>query len=289
MCFLFFRKLRQNISFRHDLQRVRKYFLTLYFSYLFVMISKGKIKFIKSLNQKKYRTENNCFPAEGNKLVSDILPYFECESIFCLSSWLATQGDIKAKEILLVEQEDIDNASLQKNPQQVIAIFRQPSYSLQKEELLGKISLVLDGIQDPGNFGTIIRLADWFGIENIICSRDTVDVYNPKTVQATMGAIARVKVHYAPLEDFISDMSKDYHLPVYGTFLDGENIYQKNLSSEGLIIMGNEGNGISPEIERFISQKLYIPHYPEHKETSESLNVAIATAIICAEFRRRQV
>ncbi|WP_349939365.1 RNA methyltransferase, partial [Bacteroides cellulosilyticus] len=144
--------------------------------------------------------------------------------------------------------------------------------------------LALDDVQDPGNLGTIIRLADWFGIEHIFCSPNTVDVYNPKTVQATMGGIARVKLHYTSLPDLIQSL-KD--IPVYGTFLDGENMYTQKLSSNGLIVMGNEGNGIGKEVEQLINRKLYIPNYPAERETSESLNVAIATAVVCAEFRRQ--
>lgn len=251
-----------------------------------VMLSKNQIKFIKSLAQKKYRDEHACFLAEGNKLVADLLPYFDCDLLFCESSWLAMQGDVNASQIEIATAGDMDKVSLQKNPQQVIAVFQQPRYTLNTINLSEKLSLVLDCIQDPGNLGTIIRIADWFGIENIICSFDTADVYNPKTVQATMGALARVKVHYTDLVDFLK---KHRDLPVYGTFLDGTDIYTKELSHTGLIVMGNEGNGISPEIEHFITEKLYIPNYPVDRDTSESLNVAVATAVTCAEFRRRQV
>ena len=148
------------------------------------------------------------------------------------------------------------------------------------------LCLALDDIQDPGNLGTIIRLADWFGIENIFCSHGTVDVYNPKVIQATMGALARVKLHYCDLVKLITSV-KD--IPIFGTFLDGNNIYGEDLSKNGLIIMGNEGNGVSKEVSKLINKKLYIPNYPTSRETSESLNVAIATAIVCAEFRRRSM
>lgn len=248
------------------------------------MLSKNKIKFIKSLSIKKYRDESGCFLAEGNKLVTDILPYFECELLLAQTSWLAAQGDIKANELLLVSEEELKKASLLQNPQQVLGVFKKPTYALRKEEIKDKLSLVLDGIQDPGNLGTIIRLADWFGIEHIICSPDTADVYNPKVVQATMGAIARVQIHYTGLIEFIGKMKE---IPVYGTLLDGDNLYAQTLSKNGLIVMGNEGNGITEDMERLISHKLYIPNYPLERKTSESLNVAIATAIICAEFRRR--
>ena len=144
--------------------------------------------------------------------------------------------------------------------------------------------LAVEDVQDPGNLGTIIRLADWFGIEHIFCSPNTVDVYNPKTIQATMGGIARVKLHYTSLPELIASLED---IPVYGTFLDGENMYTQPLSAYGLIVMGNEGNGIGDEVERLINRKLYIPNYPAERETSESLNVAIATAVVCAEFRRQ--
>ena len=163
-------------------------------------------------------------------------------------------------------------------------MFEQPFYKLDFEAPSRSLCLTLDGVQDPGNLGTIIRIADWFGIEDLFCSQNTVDVYNPKTIQATMGALSRVKVHYTDLIPFIQTL---HNVPVYGTFLDGDVIYQSELSPTGLIIMGNEGNGISPEIENIVTQRLYIPNYPKERKTSESLNVAVATSIICAEFRRR--
>jgi TrmH family RNA methyltransferase len=249
------------------------------------MVSKNKIKFIRSLEKKKFRDESACFLAEGNKLIADIIPFFECECLMAKTSWLATQGDIRAKELIVAEDGDIEKVSLLKTPQDVLAVFRQPQTILDNETLNNELSLVLDGIQDPGNLGTIIRLADWFGIRRLICSPDTADVYNPKTVQATMGAIARVRVFYVSLPDWLDRMDG---IPVYGTFLDGKNIYGETLSPSGLIVMGNEGNGISPLVEKRITQKLYIPNYPSEAETTESLNVATATAIVCSEFRRRQ-
>jgi TrmH family RNA methyltransferase len=189
-----------------------------------------------------------------------------------------------AQEIIEVTQEELTRASLQKAPQEVLAVFEQPTYDMDMSAASRSLCLALDDVQDPGNMGTIIRLADWFGIEHIYCSQGTVDVYNPKTVQATMGALARVKLHYCHLPAFIGSL-KD--VPVYGTFLDGENMYGKELSAHGLIVMGNEGNGISDEVAQLVNERLYIPNYPPQRETSESLNVAIATSVICAEFRRR--
>jgi TrmH family RNA methyltransferase len=250
------------------------------------MLSKNKIKFIKSLDKKKYRTESACFLAEGNKLVADILPFFDCELLLAKSSWLATQGDIKAKELLAAEEGEIEKVSLLKTPQEVIAVFRQPDYPFRQADLNTGLTLVLDGIQDPGNFGTIIRLADWFGIRQVVCSPDTVDVYNPKTIQATMGALAHVKIFYTSLPELIDCMNG---IPVYGAFLDGENMYEQKLSPTGLIVMGNEGKGISPKLKSRINHRLYIPNYPPDSESTESLNVAVATAVVCAEFRRQEI
>ncbi|WP_293667551.1 RNA methyltransferase [uncultured Parabacteroides sp.] len=251
------------------------------------MLSKGKLKYIHSLEMKKYRNELNAFVAEGNKLVADMLHAFECELILAKPSWMATQGDIPTKELLEADDEDIRKASFLKTPQDVLAVFKRPAWSLAEADPAASLVLALDGIQDPGNLGTIIRLADWFGIEHIVCSPDTADVFSPKTVQATMGALAHVKVHYADLATYLKAQAEK-KIPLFGTFLDGENMYTKELSANGIIVMGNEGNGIRPEIEELIDQKLYIPSFPPERETSESLNVAIATAVICAEFRRRQ-
>jgi TrmH family RNA methyltransferase len=193
---------------------------------------------------------------------------------------------VKADEIIEISEAELQKCSQLKTPRDVIAVFRQPTPSpLSGEVMREELSIVLDGVQDPGNLGTIIRLADWFGIHHIICSEDTADAFAPKVIQATMGAITRVALHYTNLTRFLSSIPQG--IPVYGTFLEGENIYGKTLSPNGLLIMGNEGNGIRPETQAFINQKLFIPPHPAGCETSESLNVAIATAICCAEFRRQ--
>ncbi|RHJ95379.1 RNA methyltransferase [Parabacteroides bouchesdurhonensis] len=249
------------------------------------MLSKNKVKYIHSLELKKFRNEYNAFIAEGNKLVADMLPAFDCELLLAKPSWMATQGDIPAKELLVAEDEDIRKASLLKNPQDVLAIFKRPAWSMKEINPDTQLILALDGIQDPGNLGTIIRLADWFGIEHIVCSIDTVDVFSPKVIQATMGALSHVKVHYTELDNFLKEQNNS--TSIYGTFLDGTDMYAKELSKTGIIVMGNEGNGIRPSIEELVTEKLYIPNYPAERQTTESLNVAIATAVICAEFRRR--
>ena len=168
----------------------------------------------------------------------------------------------------------------------MIALFPQPEYALPDDLGMHGLVLALDGIQDPGNMGTICRIADWFGIEDIICSRNTVDVYNPKAIQATMGAVARIRIHYCDLEEYLSGAISQ-GITVYGTFLDGNNIYNTELSTNGIVVMGNEGNGISSEISSRVSHRLLIPNFPIGRITTESLNVAVATAITVAEFRRR--
>lgn len=250
------------------------------------MLSKNKIKFIRSLEQKKFRKEHGAFLAEGNKLVADLAGHFKCNLIAGTSQWLQSNGNISADEIIEVTKEELSRISLLKTPQDVLAVFSMPSYPLDREQPSRELCLALDDVQDPGNLGTIIRVADWFGIKDIYCSIGTVDAFNPKTVQATMGALARVRLHYCDLKELINRLDG---VSVFGTFLDGEDIYKKELSSSGLIVMGNEGNGISQEIAELVTEKILIPNFPQGTETSESLNVAVATAIVCSEFRRRMI
>jgi len=256
------------------------------------MISKNRLKYVRSLEMKKYRKAEGVFVAEGHKLVGDLLDVFECKYLAATSEWLSANAawvDRQRRsgvEVDEVTDEELKRASFQETPQQVLAVFKQLTYEVDVNEVARKqLCLVLDDVQNPGNLGTIVRLADWFGIEHIFCSKGCADIYNPKTVQATMGGIARVQVHEADLPELLSRLDKD--IPVYGTFLDGENMYGRELENRGLIVMGNEGKGVSKEVAAFVTERLYIPNYPEGRETSESLNVAIATAIVCAEFRRR--
>ena len=252
------------------------------------MLSKAKIKLIQSLEQKKKRREEQLFVAEGPKVVGDLLPYFTCRLIVAESSWLASHPEVRATEIIEATSDELRKASFLKAPQEVLALFELPSYVLPHDIATKELCLALDDIQDPGNLGTIIRVADWFGIRHIFCSIGTTDAYSPKTVQASMGAVARVKLHYVDLPKHLQSIRTQYpDVPLYGTFLEGENIYKEPLSAHGIIIMGNEGNGISALTKESVTHKLFIPNYPEGSITSESLNVAIATAITCAEFRRR--
>lgn len=246
-----------------------------------------------SLEMKKYRKKEGVFVAEGHKLVGDLLESgsFACKYLMATDEWLEQnknllEESLKHVEMNQVTEGELRKVSFQEMPQQVLAIFEQPEYVVDVNEEANKnLCLVLDDVQNPGNMGTIVRMADWFGIEHVFCSIGCADIYNPKTVQATMGAMARVQVHYVDIPEMLKNLDKK--IPVYGTFLDGENLYQKELENRGLIVMGNEGKGVSEVVESFVNERLFIPNYPEGRKTSESLNVAIATAIICAEFRRR--
>lgn len=253
------------------------------------MISKNKIKYIHSLELKKNRDSLGVFVAEGPKVVGDIAARYphKLRVLIASDEWLGKNRDkidTSRCEVIVANETELSKASFLCHPQQVLAVFEKFDNQLPTSLPSDELTIALDGVQDPGNLGTIIRIADWFGVKNIVCSRETADIYNPKVVQATMGSIARVNVAYTQLADFLD--SKPAGTPVYGTLLEGENMYNTNLTPGGIIIMGNEGKGISHDIRSRITHGLRIPSYPEHHETADSLNVAIATAIVCAEFRR---
>jgi TrmH family RNA methyltransferase len=253
------------------------------------MISKNQIKFVHQLEQKKYRKQEGLFIAEGHKVVGDLIKSgFVPKQIFATSEWIDKNN---YPNVIEVTNDELTRLSLQQHPQQVIGIFQIPEESQNPDLQLSSInpstsslSLFLDNVQDPGNLGTIIRIADWFGIDTIYCSEGTVDAWNPKVVQATMGSIARVHIIYIDPNKLFNILPEDY--PIYGTFLDGENIYTQQLSQYGIIVMGNEGNGISDAVRARVTHKLLIPDFHQG-DTADSLNVAIATAITCSEFRRR--
>ena len=249
------------------------------------MISKARIKWIKSLEMHKFRQQHGAFVAEGPKLVGELLPYSSPLYLAATREWLDANRHliINIKEVDEVTPSELERASLLRTPQSVLAVMPVPERTLNVAGLQGKLVLALDGVQDPGNMGTILRIADWFGIRQVLCSEGTTDVYNPKCVQACMGALARVEVYYCSLPAVLADVG----MPVYGTFLDGTNFYDVELAPSGVIVMGNEGNGISKEVEKLVSRRLYVPNFPQGSQTTESLNVAVATGIVCAEFRRR--
>jgi TrmH family RNA methyltransferase len=251
----------------------------------FKMISKNQQKYIRQLELKKYRKREGLFVAEGTKVVGDLLKRYTPKAVFATSQWQAPEG---ITPIVLTDDE-LQRISFQQHPQQVLALFPIPSQDTSDPLTLldnQTLAIALDGVQDPGNLGTIIRIADWFGISTLICSEDTADAWNPKVVQATMGSLARVNIIYTSLTDLLDSLPDTY--PVYGTFLDGKDIYAEELTPDGLIIMGNEGNGISDKVRQRINRRLLIPDFHQG-ETADSLNVAIATAITCSEFRRRAV
>jgi TrmH family RNA methyltransferase len=248
------------------------------------MLSKSQISLLSSLQHKKFRREHGLFMVEGYKSVTEFInSAYQVDTVYhtpaIAPKLLNLSRKINFQEISLNELQKI---STLKTPQEVIGLVKIPIWPvLNYKALEKKFSLVLDSVQDPGNMGTIIRTADWFGIQNIICSEDTVDVYNPKVVQATMGSLARVNIHYADLASVLPQIK----LPIFGAMLNGQNMYNTNFGTEGLLVMGNEGNGISASIEELITSAVTIPR----AGNAESLNVAIATAILCSEIKRNSM
>lgn len=239
------------------------------------MVSKSQLKLITSLKQKKYRDKHQMFLAEGPKVVQEL-----CQSGLKTYAIYTTEALNVDEPFVFVSDAELKKMSLLKTPNTVVAIFYKPTLP---DYVSNGITLVLDEINDPGNLGTIIRLCDWFGITNLICSHNTVDCYNPKVIQATMGSIARVQLYYKDLVSFLED--KTASTVVYGAFMEGDNVYKTQLAKECVLVMGNEANGISPSVERQISHKITIPQFGNLHET-ESLNVATATAILLSELQR---
>ncbi|MCB4799572.1 TrmH family RNA methyltransferase [Neotamlana laminarinivorans] len=244
------------------------------------MLSKSQIKLITSLKQKKYRQQHGLFVVEGLKTINELLQSsFELFKIYTTEHNKFDANSYNTDKEIVITSSELKRISFLSSPNTALAVFKIPSFK--KPENSGLI-LALDDIGDPGNLGTIIRLCDWFGIKNLICSNQTVDCYNPKVIQATMGSITRVNVNYVDLQEYL----KNTNLPIYGAFMEGENIYQKQDLNNGILVMGNEANGISTTIEAFISEKISIPRFGSLQAT-ESLNVATATAILLSEFKRR--
>ena len=256
------------------------------------MLSKNKIKHINSLKIGKFRRIFNQFLLEGKKSVLDLLNSdFEIIEIFACDNWINDNCELLKREnidVQKVTEKELTRISTQKTPNEVLAIVKIPQDKLIPNDVFFGLCIVLDEIKDPGNLGTIIRTADWFGIENIICSENSVDVYNPKVVQATMGSITKVNVYYTQLIEFLS--SKPKEIKIFGAVLEGESIYKKQLAENALILIGNESQGISKELLPLIDEKISIPEGVKNfPSNAESLNASIATAIICSEFQRRKI
>jgi RNA methyltransferase, TrmH family len=268
------------------------------------MLTKNQVKFVTSLADKRARTEEGLFIAEGVKIVEELLrSSIKVKQVFAVKEWIKTEvigrkaglwgrgneSMIQEPEVTEVSEAELNKISQLATPNKVLAVAVVPEWKLDADTLKQELVLVMDDVRDPGNLGTILRIADWFGIGNVICSMNSADAYNPKVVQATMGSIARVKVHYTDIGRVIASVRDS--VPVYGAVLGGENIYSEELSDKGWIVIGNESKGISPGVMQLLTDKITIPSFSEGNPLggAESLNAAIAAAVICSEFRRRKL
>lgn len=248
-------------------------------------ISKNRIKQLQLLARKKYRDEQQCFIAEGEKIVRQLHEArFDIHTLVGTAAMLDQFTTVDCEK-LEATTDEIKKISSLTTAREILALCAMPKSNIDTNALATELTLALDDIQDPGNLGTIIRLASWFGIRQIVCSPHSADCFNPKVIQASMGAIAHVSVHYAHLEEFLKT-ARDKGITVYGTFLDGANIYQQERLVNGIVVLGNEGKGISDAVASFVDQALYIPNFAAGRQNVESLNVSMAAAIICSEFRR---
>ncbi|MDE5709358.1 MAG: RNA methyltransferase [Alistipes sp.] len=244
-------------------------------------MTKAEIQLVRALADKRGRTEHGLFVAEGEKLIGEIR-----SSSLRVRKIYALEGVFDGPETETVTPRDMERLSQLKTASNSLALVEIPHHDLSTVRASEELVLALDEVQNPGNLGTIVRLADWFGIRDVVCSEGTADCFNPKVVQATMGAILRVRVHYTDLPHLLREAS-GRGIPIYGTFLEGDDLYETPLTQAGIVVMGNEGRGVRPETAREVTRKLLIPPYPADRRTTESLNVAMATGIVCAEFRRR--
>ncbi|KAA8484985.1 TrmH family RNA methyltransferase [Arcticibacter tournemirensis] len=246
------------------------------------MLSKSQVSFVNALHHKKHRKEQGLFIAEGIKSITEFLQSdYSVDTIFCIPDATPKLSKFSQKiKLFETGSAELKKISALTTPQDAIALIRIPEKTnIHPESFKNRFTIVLDGVQDPGNLGTIIRTADWFGFGEIICSIDTVEAYNPKVVQATMGSLSRIRVHYTDLETLLGDAP----VPVFGAMLDGQSVYEANLGNEGFLVLGNEGKGISEKVTSKIGRRITIPSFGK----AESLNVAISAAILCSELRRR--
>ncbi len=256
------------------------------------ILTKNTIKEIRALEQRKARRDQHAWLAEGNRMVGDLLSAdaFPCRRLVATEEWWEAHPEFAqvATESFLVTPQEMQRVSLQKTPQDVLAVFDETRNN-KPTAASDAISILLDEVQDPGNLGTIIRTADWFGIRDIFCAPGTADCFSPKVAQATMSALARVQLHYFASRQELCDWIRGCQCPIYGTFLEGNNIYTTQLQTPAVLVMGNEGRGISPEVEALVSDKLLIPHFSFDGQHVESLNVSVATAICLSELKRSSV
>lgn len=244
------------------------------------MLSKSQIKLITSLAKKKYRKQHELFVVEGVKSINEFLDSnFQLEHLFTVDE---SVFDVEKLTHTIISESELKKISFLSSPNKALAIFKIPKPA---EIEINNLIVALDSVNDPGNLGTIIRLCDWFGVTDLVCSLDTVDCYNSKVVQASMGSLSRVNISYLNLERFLKDQKPN---SIYGTFMDGDNVYSTNVDQKGVLIFGNEANGISRSIEELVTRRLSIPQFGDIQET-ESLNVATATSILLSEFKRRTI
>ncbi len=255
------------------------------------MLSKNQIKFLNALKQKKFREEQGLFMAEGYKIISELLASsIKVNQVYGIEEAIDQLKKQDQTEFIPIKTAELERISSLITPNEMLAVCEIPDHQLHYQALNNKLTLVLDTIQDPGNLGTMIRIADWFGIETILCSEQSADAFNPKVIQSTMGSISRVKIHYLDLQKWLLLNQQELKLPVYGALLKGENIYSLQLPAAAFIVIGNESKGIAPELIPFITNRITIPsfsHFKSIEGETESLNAAVATAIICSEFRRK--
>jgi RNA methyltransferase, TrmH family len=253
------------------------------------LLSHSQIKYVQSLQQKKFRRQHGVFVAEGEKIVSELLQsQFETEGVYALAEWLQENSHQIPKDLKVFEtsQKDLERISGLKTPNKVLAVAKVPTAEPAPTNQEG-LSLVLDKVQDPGNLGTIIRTADWFGIRQVVCSPDTVELFSPKVIQATMGSFLRVRVYYTELEPFFESIPEG--TPIYGAFLEGENLFDVQPAGRGLLVIGNESKGISAAVSTFVEKKVRIHggRQPGHNDSAESLNASVAAAIMMAWFTKK--
>jgi TrmH family RNA methyltransferase len=256
------------------------------------MLTKNRIKYLRSLALKKYRDRYKEYMVEGEKIARELIRmhYPLVRQLIASEQWLQdnhAETAFARENICIANDNELAGISSLKTPGKVIAVLGMPEHVIDRGNVVSGLSLVLDTIQDPGNLGNIIRIADWFGIRDVFCSVECADCYNPKVVQATMGSILRVNTHYIDLKNLLEDYSSAIGFTIYGTFLSGKPVYGENLAKNAFIVLGNESRGISKRYFPYIKSRLFIPQYGKKSASAESLNVAAAAAIICSEFRRR--